>query len=227
MPMENFDIFVEDDQDSDVPIEHVDFSDTEVDSAEPQYNNWPCRVLPSTEDSRYYRAFDTILFSGYLRKARCRVVFGNNFTGLVQGVTGGIARKRGYTVIYIFKRPEIAWEKERLRIYLIVLLHEMIHALIREYACGCFRCVRCHVEGSGHTGHGYTWQLIAAEVEKTTRLRLGLELDLLRGQSLEYELNAGDLELQTARMFYPAEELGLLIQIIEGSYYVFNYHVID
>ncbi|PQE13244.1 hypothetical protein CJF30_00003149 [Rutstroemia sp. NJR-2017a BBW] len=89
------------------------------------------------------------------------------------------------------------------------------------------QCVPCHADGSGYTGHGYTWQLIAAEVEKTTRVRLGLELDLDRGESLEKELNAGELQLETTRMVYPAEELGLLIQIIEGSYHVFDYHVID
>jgi hypothetical protein len=103
----------------------------------------------------------------------------------------------------------------------------MVHAVVHEYICICFRCTPSLAEGPGYTGHGVTWQLIAAEVEKTTRLKLGLELNLGRGYSLQLELNEGELELETARMLYPAEELGLYIQIIEGSYRVFDYQVID
>jgi hypothetical protein len=78
--------------------------------------------------------------------------------------------------------------KERLRLYIQTMLHEMIHVFIYNYACFCSRCKTKYEDDEGKTGHGKAWQSIAYEIEIFVRNELDVDLNLNRVVSIAEEL---------------------------------------
>lgn len=89
---------------------------------------------------------------------------------------------------------EIKDPYERLRKYLAVLLHEMIHAMFNLYVCfSCDECVKETWALEGMTGHGEAWQEVALLIEERCEELLDEDLDLRRCSSAEVEMRNGGL----------------------------------
>jgi hypothetical protein len=101
---------------------------------------------------------------------------------------------------YYFNRP---FDIKGIRTSLLVLLHEMVHALFFVFKCGCnYGCnqrilggysdVRC----GGY--HNVPWQSVAYAIEKADSVQghlLGLNLEFRREVSLAHDVSKGGLNL--------------------------------
>ena len=67
--------------------------------------------------------------------------------------------------------------EDRLRNYVSVLLHEMIHAFMSLYACRRYNCDR-EPENVGVTGHGEAWCHTAQALEKGVGEHFAIFLDM-------------------------------------------------
>lgn len=84
------------------------------------------------------------------------------------------------------------------------LLHEMCHAYINLYACfgescGQQECTFGHqhyLETIGPTGHGRSWQILAAAIENRAKEVLGINLDLNRAAGARQDLAMGNTWLR-------------------------------
>jgi hypothetical protein len=61
------------------------------------------------------------------------------------------------TEIVIFERRDVADKARRLRIYMQILLHEMLHAFSTNFVCFCIDCRVGFADIHGITGHGLPW----------------------------------------------------------------------
>lgn len=109
------------------------------------------------------------------------------------------SREEVQASIHIFEIEESGNETraQRMQRYIETLPHEMIHAFIQIYTCGCADCVKKYkvYEGEGKTGHGRIWQVMAYAVETFSCNELGLKLDLSRTHSLAKEIYATGVEM--------------------------------
>ena len=109
----------------------------------------------------------------------------NSYTIKSVSLPGGEIRSK--IEIHILEDGE-EWErKERLRAYLGILFHEMIHVFLLTYSCRREGC-EALLPGMGKLGHGEAWHDIAFAAETAMRKLLGLEVDLLRKWCLVTEL---------------------------------------
>ena len=132
-----------------------------------------------------------IFFLGRLR--RCTFAWNQElYGGRIVGFT-----VPGLTSAHIEMNPEDLHEMDgtadAVTSYIGTLLHECVHAFIEVYTCGdrCRRlsCIEAHDFHVGKTGHALAWTLLAARVQRTARIVLGLEVKLgvCDGISREYE----------------------------------------
>jgi hypothetical protein len=92
---------------------------------------------------------------------------------------------------------------EKIRTYLFILLHEMVHAIFFIFKCGCnYGCRQKTLGGYRDVQwpryHNIPWQTVAYAIEKADRVQwhlLGLNLELRREVSLTNDVFKGGLNL--------------------------------
>jgi hypothetical protein len=91
--------------------------------------------------------------------------------------------------VKIFKRVDIADDRERRIRQLGTLLHEMTHAFLELYSCFCQDCRR-KLKHLGPTGHGFAWQdaAFAIELAANDPSFLNLPVELGRYAALRTDL---------------------------------------
>jgi len=116
-------------------------------------------------------------------------------------------------VIEIWTDPDIDNEHDQRLSRLGILVHEMIHAYFRIYACHWRPCYTLSyaLESEGKTGHGFAWQDIAfaISIAAADPSYLGTHLQLGRIESLAKELNAPkqDANVDLSRWGLSSEEI--------------------
>jgi hypothetical protein len=169
---------------------------------------------------KFFEIFDDAYFGGLL-KGYCRFELPSYFDcrdqrygyypplGICEGFfPEGEFRERDtrfriekpYAIITIQLDPSSKDKCGRIKRYLEVLLHEMLHAMFFIYTCRCEHgCKqRHHHEAGGYhhyiESHHMEWQAAALAIEDADeRLRclLGLSVDLARDRSLAYDMQLG------------------------------------
>ena len=111
--------------------------------------------------------------------------------------------------------------RARLRHYLGVLVHEMLHAVLCLYCCRCDNCnPEQSLDGDGETGHGLLWLKAAKNIEFFLDSTLYLELSLSRAMSLAYELWESKQELKSVHL----DQIGLLKDKVEDLLQYYQGH---
>jgi hypothetical protein len=126
----------------------------------------------------YIALFDEFFFFGTLTSP-CTFPFQHR---RVEGRFGAVRpenRLGKYFNVLYDRLPEENTRYKRLRGYLGTLLHEMIHAFFRLWACDYDECSYIW-DGIGKRGseHGVTWQDVAFALQKAVRDEKLLNLDL-------------------------------------------------
>ena len=84
---------------------------------------------------------------------------------------------------------------KEIRTSLCILLHEMVHAILFIFKCGCnYGCSQKTLGGY----HNVPWQTVAYAIEKADSIQghlLGLDLELWRERSLAHDISKGGLNL--------------------------------
>ncbi len=114
--------------------------------------------------------------------------------------------------IMILESADEESDEEKFKGYLSTLLHEMIHALINIYVCGCRSCGVRYRSEQGFNGHGTAWQQMAHWIEVFCSERLRSNFDLGRAQAMAEEIwgSQGRIEMydeQIRRLSLDVEEV--------------------
>ncbi|KAK0118035.1 hypothetical protein ONS95_012345 [Cadophora gregata] len=110
-------------------------------------------------------------------------------------------------IVVIFEKPRIRCNTTRMKVTTGTLLHELVHAILEAYACGCPKCAESMLEGEGLTGHGPVWMTIALNTEKTMLRVFGYRCWLGRSQSLAHEHHiAGHRHTEKELLFQEVNE---------------------
>jgi hypothetical protein len=151
----------------------------------------------------YRDMFNKIIFKGLLNGEICPLTFvgleshHSKLFGCSQNLRDapGITPEtmRGHIIIFELKQDGRPWA-EQLRIYLGVMLHEMVHAFQCIYSCGCRSC---EIEGdifkATKGGHDVVFYALSGAIEVFMKASLGLEVSLHRYDSLKLAINTGAL----------------------------------
>jgi hypothetical protein len=187
-----------------------------------RFSNLRRRAKKSLENvvSQYFDSFNDIIFSGTLGNGCCKLVWSDV---LNNGKWVGCAepyRESHTCIVRIVRRTDVTCKKTLLHLYIGVILHEMAHAFVELYTrarCGRDECRGCLENSHGHTGHGFTWQLITRAIENTTIVALGLNVNIGRSHHLRTEIEAcvkaRRLELEEVVSLYRLEKMGYAVQI--------------
>ncbi|KAI7241701.1 hypothetical protein KC330_g480 [Hortaea werneckii] len=143
-------------------------------------NDWAGPSAGSKPMRRAIGILGKIFFLGRLR--RCTFAWNQELYG--SGIMG--FTDPGLTSAHIEMNPEDLHDtdgtKDAVTSHIGTLLHECVHAFIEDYTCGdrCRRlsCAEGHDFHIGKTGHALAWTLLAARVQRTARIVLGLEVKL-------------------------------------------------
>jgi hypothetical protein len=145
----------------------------------------------------YIDLFDEFFFFGTLT-SRCTFPFKHKREdGKFGAVKSEYRLEKSFKVVLYDRLPEENTRYKRLRGYVGTLLHEMIHAFFRLWACDYDECSYTW-DGIGHRGseHGRAWQDVAFALEKAVRddKLLNLDLKLDREAAFALELFVDDRE---------------------------------
>ncbi len=104
------------------------------------------------------------------------------------------------SVIRIYER--FLDSRDRLKRYMDVLLHEMIHSLVSNYCCRCHSCNPSLQDYLGQTGHGVGYIKLAKEAEAFAKRMMNIDLRVGLRECVA-------IEIYTIQEQWPWEELGL------------------
>jgi hypothetical protein len=159
----------------------------------------------------YFTLFDSVFFYGSLRTV-CRLELTERSRGLVDEATVKVATFESnqdqvtsrITIHALVEESDIRRlqqlrngngglvkgmsRKDRIRFYLGVLLHEMIHVFLYTYTCSGGSC-KVGVAGGARLGHCEAWFEIAFGIERAVLGLLDMKVDLGRRESLVLELS--------------------------------------
>jgi hypothetical protein len=157
---------------------------------------------------RYMAVFDDAFFFGRLREhvklkfGRASIILNLTMTRHVSAYTAGRGlpflprspTRMGRMQIKIVKMaPGRCNFKEIMRKYLMLLVHEMIHAFLDIYGCNCLRyCFKRRLKPNvrlGKTGHGTAWVNAAAAIQPILMTYFGRNQYMIIGDSIRYEMN--------------------------------------
>jgi hypothetical protein len=169
---------------------------------------------------KFFEIFDDAYFGGLL-KGYCRFELPNYFDcrdiryghspplGVCEGFfpEGEYREKdtrfrieKPYVIITIRLDDSSPSMCDRIKNYLEVLLHEMLHAIFFIYTCRCEHgCKQSHEHEAGGyrryiESHHMEWQAAALAIEEADEIRrclLGLSINLSRGTSIAYDMQLG------------------------------------